>query len=76
MIVLESSDETNWQGWNEVDNVLAGIKFGRLREVAIVVKDHYRRDLDRTRQHLTAQFPSMYDKGILNIRQPIYPTYH
>jgi len=75
MLVLESREETDWQGWNEVDNVLAGIKFGRLREVAIVV-DHYSRDLDMTRQHVTAQFPSMYDKGILNIREPIYPTYY
>jgi hypothetical protein len=61
---------TTWQGWNGVDNVLAGVKFGRLREVTIVVNTD--QDMDIIRQHLTDQFPSMYDKGILNIREPSY----
>jgi hypothetical protein len=60
------SPEVIWQGWNGVDDVLAGVKFGRLREVTIVIT--YTRDLDRIRQDLTDQFPSMYAKGILNIR--------
>jgi hypothetical protein len=61
------SGEVNWQGWNEVDDVLDGVKFRGLREVAIVIT--HTRDLDRIRQDLTDQFPSMYAKGILNIRQ-------
>jgi len=60
----------SWQGWNEVDHVLAGVQFGRLKEVAIVV--YHCRDMDMTRQRLVAQFSSMYDRGILNIRKPNY----
>jgi hypothetical protein len=60
------SGEVNWQGWNEVDDVLAGVKFGRLREVTIVIS--YCHGQDRIRQRLTDRFPSMYGKGILNIR--------
>jgi len=71
--MLGSCEETNWPGWNEVDDILAGVKFGRLREVTIVVYSASR-DLDRICQDLTHQFPSMYAKGILNIRpeDPIY----
>ena len=62
-VLLVSPKRKDWQGWNEVDDVLAGVKFRGLREVAIVV-----RDVDIVRQLVTDQFPSMYDKGILNIR--------
>ena len=64
IVVMPFSEIMNWQGWNEVDHVLAGAKFGRLREVAIVV---HGRNVDMIRQDLIDQFPSMYDKGILNI---------
>jgi len=58
----------NWQGWNEVDQVLDGIKFRGLREVAIVVNTYRSTDLNIMRQVFTDQFPSMYGKGILDIR--------
>src|ERR1700722_441034 len=67
LFMLRSSEETNWQGWNEVDDVLAGVKFGSLWEVTIVIS--YWHDLDRIRQDLMEQFPSMYARGILNIRK-------
>jgi len=70
-----SSDETKAPAWNEVDDVLATVKFGRLREVTIVLIS-YHRDLDRTRQDLIDLFPSMYAKGILNIRRPSYTTFY
>jgi hypothetical protein len=53
-----------WRGWNEVDQILDGVKFGGLREVAIVVNTY--RDMDIVR-YFTDQFPSIYDRGILNI---------
>jgi hypothetical protein len=64
--VMLYGERTKWQGWNEIDHVLAGAKFGRLREVAIVV--HGWNFVGMIRQDLIDQFPSMYDKGILNIR--------
>jgi hypothetical protein len=60
--VLDRLLEVNW---NEVDQILDGVKSGGLREVAIVMP--YWCDLDRIRQDLTDQFPSMYNRGILNI---------
>ena len=72
--MLGSGEDVNWQCLNEVDDVLAGVKFGRLREVTIVLP--YWRDLDRTRQDLMDLFPSMYAKGILNIRTPNKTTYY
>ena|ERR1700722_5134400 len=60
VLVMRRHEAMNW--W-EVDRVLDGVKFRGLREVAIVV-----RDVDIVRQLVTDQFPSMYDRGILNIR--------
>jgi hypothetical protein len=65
MVPLWSGQEINWWGWNEVDQVLDGVKFRGLREVAIVVNTY--EDMDIIRQYFTGQFPSMYGKGILNI---------
>jgi len=65
--MLGFREEMNWSGWNEVDDVLAGINFGRLREVTIVTSD--RPDLDGIRQDLMDQLHSVYAKGILNIRK-------
>src|ERR1700722_20263307 len=62
--VVLSCEAMDWQGWNEVDQVLDGIKFTGLREVAIVVSPV--QDMDIIRQHW---FPSMYGKGILDIRR-------
>src|ERR1700722_1739005 len=67
IVLLWPHNERNWQGWNEVDQVLDGVKFRGLREVAIVL-DTYP-DMDPIHQHLTDQFPSMYGKGILDIRR-------
>ena len=64
-----SHDAMNWHGWNEVDQVLDGVKFRGLKEVAIVVNAD--QDTDNIRQHLTDQFPSMYGKGTLDIRSLI-----
>jgi hypothetical protein len=62
-VLLGSLERIDWQGWNEVDDVLAGVKFGRLREVAMMLYfDHHP---DATRQDLMNQFPPMYAKGIL-----------
>jgi len=69
-IIVPEPSQGPWHGWNGVDNVLADVKFGSLREVTIVVNTD--QDMDIIRQHLTDQFPSMYDKGILNIREPSY----
>src|SRR5271170_7108368 len=63
--VVLSREAMDWQGWNEVDHVLDGIKFRGLREVGIVVSPV--QDMDIIRQHW---FPSMYGKGILDIRRP------
>ena len=68
-VVLLGCYEANWQGWNDIDQVLDGVKFRGLREVAIVMNAH--ENLDIIRQHLTDQFPSMYSKGILDIRDLI-----
>ena len=57
----------NWQGWNEVDQVLHGVKFRGLREVEIVVNSNW--GLDIVRRHVTDQFPFMFDRGILDIRK-------
>jgi hypothetical protein len=65
-VMLPSREATNWWGWSEVDQVLDGVKFRGLREVAIVVNTY--EDKALVRQHLTDQFPSMYGKGILDIR--------
>src|SRR5271170_1993168 len=67
VVLLYSREERNWRGWNEVDQVLDGVKFRELREVAIVVNTFH--SMDIIRQHLTDQFPSMYDRGILDIRR-------
>ena len=64
IMVLWYGEEMNW---NEVDQVLDGVKFRGLREVAIVVFTYL--DMDIIRQHLTDQFPSVYGKGILDIRK-------
>jgi|ERR1700722_13639206 len=66
-VLLGSCEAMNWRGWNEVDQVLDGVKFGSLREVAIIVVNTYQ-GMDIIRQHFTYQFPSMYDRGILNIK--------
>ena|ERR1700722_4253009 len=58
----------HWRCWNEVDQVLDGSKFRGLREVAIVV-NHTSHNIDIIRQHLTDRFPSMYGRGILDIRR-------
>jgi hypothetical protein len=55
----------NWQGWNEVDRVLDGVKFRGLRGVAIVVNTY--EGMDVIRLLLTNQLPSMYKRGIPNI---------
>ena len=65
-VVILSCTPMNWQGWNDIDQVLDGVKFRGLREVAIVVNAY--QDMDIIRQHLTDRFPSMYGKGILDIR--------
>jgi hypothetical protein len=65
LFMLWSGEGANWRGWNELDQVLGGVKFRGLREVVIVVDT--RRDMAIIRQHLTDQFPSMYDRGILNV---------
>jgi hypothetical protein len=64
--VVLSGDAGDWQGWNEVDQVLDDIKFRGLKEIAIVVNPD--QDMDIIRQRLTDRFPSMYSKGILAIR--------
>jgi len=51
----------------EVDQVLDGVKFRGLREVAIVAHTNW--DMDIVRQDFTDQFPSMFDRGILAIRK-------
>ena|ERR1700722_12263107 len=61
-VLLRSCEAMNWR---EVDQVLDGVKFGSLREVAIVANTY--QGMDIIRQYLTDQFPSMYDRGILNI---------
>jgi|ERR1700722_1376892 len=66
-VLLYSHEARNWRGWNEVDQVLDGVKFRGLREVAIVAHSPRDMDMDIIRQHLTDQFPSMHDRGILNI---------
>src|ERR1700722_1511919 len=66
-VLLYSREEIHWRGWNEVDQVLDGIKFRGLREGAIVVNTY--RDMDIIRQNLTDQFPSMCGKGILTVRK-------
>jgi hypothetical protein len=72
IIALQWSREAiNWRGWNEVDQVLDGVKFRGLREVAIVVNTYH--DMDIIRHHFTDQFPSMYDRGILNITRGFSP---
>ena len=65
-VLLVSPKRKDWQGWNEVDDVLAGVKFKGLREVAIVMNSGSYMDYN-VRQYVTDQFPSMYDRGILNI---------
>jgi|ERR1700722_1004736 len=60
-----SHDAMNRRGWNEVDQVLDGVKFRGLREVAIAVNTQ---GMDIICQYFTDMFPSMYGKGILNIR--------
>src|SRR5271170_5415570 len=67
LVLLCSRETSNWRGWNEVDQVLDGVKFRGLREVAIAV-DTYD-DMDIVRQLLTEQFPAMFDRGILDIRR-------
>src|SRR5271170_2018201 len=67
LVLLCSRETSNWRGWNEVDQVLDGVKFRGLREVAIAVNTYD--DMDIVRQHLTEQFPSTYGKGILDIRE-------
>src|SRR5271170_7338249 len=67
VILLGVREAVDWRGWNEVDQVLDGVKFRGLREVAIVVNTNW--GLDIVRQHVTDQFPSMYAKGILVIRE-------
>src|ERR1700722_3969589 len=57
--VVWSREDKDWGGWSEVDQVLDGVKFGGLREVAIVVYTH--QDMDFIHQHFTDQFPSMFD---------------
>jgi len=66
-VLLWSREEMYWPGWNEIDQILDGVKFRGLREVAIVVNTY--RDMDIIRQNLTDQFASMYGKGILKIRK-------
>jgi hypothetical protein len=68
MVSTYANQRIKWQGWNEIDHVLAGAKFGRLREVAIVVRGC---GVGIICQDLIDQFPSMYDKGILNVRNYI-----
>ena len=68
-VLLVSPKRKDWQGWNEVDDVLAGVKFRGLREVAIVMNSDQNMGYN-VRQHLTDLFPSMYDRGILNIIVP------
>ena len=59
-----SREALDWEGWNETDQVLDGVKFRGLREVSIVVNSN--RDMVLVREHV---FPSMYAKGILNVRK-------
>jgi hypothetical protein len=68
LVMLLWRDAMNWRGWNEVDQILNRVKPRGRREVAIVV-DTNQEDMDMIRQDLTGQFPSMYDRGILNIRK-------
>src|ERR1700722_6700685 len=63
--VVLSREAMDWQGWNEEEKFLDGIKFMGLREVAIVVSPVQDMDIN-IRQHW---FPSMYGKGILDIRR-------
>jgi hypothetical protein len=65
VVPLWSREDMDWGSWSEVDQVLDGIKFRGLREVAIVVNT-YR--VESIRRHLTDQFPAMFDRGILDIR--------
>ena len=40
-VLLWSREAMNWQGWNEVDQVLDGVKIQGTKEVAIVVNTNY-----------------------------------
>src|ERR1700722_7506581 len=70
-LVVLSCEGMDRHGWNEVDQVLDGIKFRGLREVAIVVSRV--QDMDIISQHW---FPSMYSKGILDIRRLSFLRLH
>ena len=71
-VVIRSPERRDWRGWNELDDVLAGVKFRRLREVAIMLYFDYNPGV--TRQDFLDQFPSMHAKGILNILEPDLET--
>src|ERR1700722_1715061 len=64
--VLIQSRDHEAMNWREVDQVLDGAQFRGLGEGAIVVDTN--REIDIVHQLVTDQFPSMYDRGILNIR--------
>src|SRR5271170_7652009 len=69
-VLLGFREERNLSGWNEVDQVLDGVKFRGLRKVAIVVHNKYIYDgIDIVRRYFTDQFPAMFDRGILDIRR-------
>jgi|ERR1700722_2802253 len=67
--LLWSPEPMNWEGWNEVDQVLDGVNFRGLREVAIEMAADNNQEMEIAYQHAIDQFPSMWDRGILDVRR-------